>query len=150
MSTPLDSIAPPDRTPSSPTVVTGWSPAVQAVKALRTWLAGLSPAGATSYEATATGSLEAGYAGSWTATRYGKVVVLSWTCSTSIAAAGAALPLLILPVGWRPLGDVAAAVSGTSLYSWSGAVRSNGQIQVRNTHTAAQTSMFGTATYRVA
>src|SRR5690606_25743063 len=83
-------------------------------KRITDWIAALSPSGASEYEASTSGALAGSYAGSWVATRYGKLAVLTWSCTSSFAAGATALPLLELPAGWRPLVDTAASVSGTS------------------------------------
>ena len=103
------------------------------------------------YDAQDTGwqsvALASGYTGTAAVRKQGNRVYVRWTCSTSFAANAAALPLFTVPVGYRPLTDVAAALGGTSLYPWTGRITSAGAVQVRNNHTLAQSAMVGTATY---
>ena len=105
------------------------------------------------YDAQDTGWVSVGLASGYTGTadvrRIGKQVHVHWVCTTSIAAKGAALPLFTVPVGYRPLVDVAAALGGTALYPWTGRITSAGAVQVRNNHTAAQSAMVGSAVYLV-
>ena len=92
-------------------------------------------------------SLASRYAAPASVRRIGNQVHVHWVCTTSIAANDAALPLLTLPVGYRPSTDVAPAVGGQSLYPWTGRITMAGAVQVRNNHTAAQTNMIGSASY---
>ena len=94
-------------------------------------------------------SLASGYTGTANVRKQGNRVYVRWSCSTSFATNAAALPLFTVPVGYRPSADVAVALGGTSLYPWTGRITTAGVVQVRNNHTAAQTSMVGTATYLV-
>ena len=94
-------------------------------------------------------ALASPYTGTAAVRKQGNRVYVRWTCSTSFAASAAALPLFTVPVGYRPLTDVAAVLGGTSLYPWTGRITSAGAVQVRNNHTAAQSSMVGAATYLV-
>ena len=94
-------------------------------------------------------ALAAGYTGTAAVRKQGNRVYVRWSCSTSFAANAAALPLFTVPVGYRPLTDVAVALGGTPLYPWTGRITSAGAVQVRNNHTLAQSAMVGTATYLV-
>ena len=96
-------------------------------------------------------TLASGYTGTAYVRKQGNRVYVRWTCSTSFASNAAALPLFTVPNGYRPLlVDVAASLGGTSLYPWTGRITTAGVVQVRNNHTAAQTSMVGSAVYTVA
>ena len=94
-------------------------------------------------------ALASGYTGTAGVRKQGNLVYVRWSCSTSFAANAAALPLFTVPVGYRPLTDVAAALGGTALYPWTGRITTAGAVQVRNNHTLAQSAMVGTATYLV-
>lgn len=94
-------------------------------------------------------ALAAGYTGTAAVRKQGNRVYVRWSCSTSFAANAAAWTLFTIPNGYRPIADTAPAVGGQSLYPWTGRIAKEGVVQVRNNHTAAQTSMVGTATYLV-
>lgn len=112
-----------------------------------TWHTVLTSQWFATTEATITIPLAAGYTGSASAERIGRVVYLRWSCSSTFAANAAALPLFTVPAGWTPPSDTAASMGGTSLYPWTGRVTSAGAVQVRNNHSGAQSAMVGSAVY---
>ena len=88
-----------------------------------------------------------GFAGTAEYRLVGPWVFVCWSCTTSIASNGAALPLFTLSAEAQPANDTPASMSNTSLYPMNGRITTSGACQVRNNHTAAIASHQGTAVY---
>lgn len=106
------------------------------------------PAGVTTQSLDWTAlTLASGFTGTAAYARIGRQVFLRFSCTTSIAANGAALPLLTVPTAAKPPYTASVAVAATGIFNMMGRVLNDGTVQIRNTHSAAIAAYDGTATW---